>query len=113
MKPASIVRAVFLLLCLAWASPGPAGAQTTTGRLQGYVRGPDGEDIAGATVTARNTETNQSRQVVTSESGPADRSATRASCWRPIVRGATPITTKDTTSITPTVVSTLGTSASS
>ena len=69
MKPGSIVRAVFLLLCLAWASPGTAGAQTTTGRIQGYVRGPDGEEIAGATVTARSTETNQTRQVVTSASG--------------------------------------------
>ena len=38
MKPGSIVRAVFLLLCLVWASPGAAGAQTTTGRIEGYVR---------------------------------------------------------------------------
>ena len=69
MKPGSIVRAVFLLLGLVGASPGTAGAQTTTGRIQGYVRGPDGEEIAGATVTARSTETNQTRQVVTSASG--------------------------------------------
>ncbi|HEX6909475.1 MAG TPA: carboxypeptidase-like regulatory domain-containing protein, partial [Longimicrobium sp.] len=66
MKPGSIVRAVLLLLCLIGASPGGAGAQTTTGRIQGYVRGPDGEELAGATVVARNTETNQRRQVVTS-----------------------------------------------
>lgn len=69
MKPGSIVRAVLLLLCLIGASPGGAGAQTTTGRIQGYVRGPDGEELAGATVVARNTETNQRRQVVTSQSG--------------------------------------------
>ena len=47
------------------------------------------------------------RIVVTSEIGPAERRATFASCWRPIVRGATPITTKETTSITPIVVPTL------
>jgi hypothetical protein len=69
MKPRSIVRAAFLLLCLAWAWPGAAGAQTTTGRIEGYVRGPEGEDIAGATVVARSTETNQRRQVVTGQNG--------------------------------------------
>jgi hypothetical protein len=69
MKPGSIVRAVFLLLCLAWSSPGAAGAQTTTGRIQGYVRGPDGEALAGATVVARSTDTNQRRQVTTSQNG--------------------------------------------
>jgi hypothetical protein len=67
MKPGSIVRALFLFLCLLWASPG--GAQTTTGRIQGYVRGPGGEDIAGATVAARNTETNQRRTAVTGANG--------------------------------------------
>jgi hypothetical protein len=69
MKPGSIVRAVFLLLCLVWASPGAAGAQTTTGRIEGYVRGAQGEDIAGATVVARSTETNQRRTVVTGQNG--------------------------------------------
>jgi hypothetical protein len=49
MKPGSIVRAVCLLLCLAWASPERRGADDD-GRIQG--RGPDGEEIAGATVTA-------------------------------------------------------------
>ena len=38
---------------------------------------------------------------VIAPSGAAVRRATRWSCCRPIVRGATPITTKDTTSITP------------
>ena len=64
MKPRSIVCALFLLLCLVWAWPGAAGAQTTTGRIEGYVRGPEGEDIAGATVVARSTETNQRRQEI-------------------------------------------------
>ena len=32
-------------------------------------------------------------------SGPADSSAIRSECWRPTVRGATPITTKETTSM--------------
>ncbi|HEX6037615.1 carboxypeptidase-like regulatory domain-containing protein, partial [Longimicrobium sp.] len=69
MKPGFIVRAIVLLLCMIGASPGAAGAQTTTGRLQGYVRGADGEEMAGATVVARNTETNQRRQVVTAQNG--------------------------------------------
>ena len=53
------------------------------------------------------------RIVVTNEIGPAESRATFASCWRPIVRGATPITTKETTIITPTVVSTVGSQAPS
>jgi hypothetical protein len=69
MKARSIVRAVLLLLCLIGASPGGAGAQTTTGRIQGYVRGPDGEELAGATVVARNTETNQLRRTATAQNG--------------------------------------------
>lgn len=69
MKAASIVRAVFLFLCLIGASPGASGAQTTTGRIEGYVRGAEGEDVAGAVVRARNTETNQSRQVSTAQNG--------------------------------------------
>ena len=48
------------------------------------------------------------RIVVTSDNGPAESSATFTSCWRPTVRGATPIATKETTSITPIVVSTVG-----
>ena len=51
------------------------------------------------------------RIVVTSASGPAERSATLASCCRPRVRGATPMATNETTSITPIVVSTVGSRA--
>ena len=36
---------------------------------------------------------------VTRSSGTAESSATRSLCWRPRVRGATPITTKETTSM--------------
>ncbi len=39
--------------------------------------------------------------------GPAESVATVSACWRPRVRGATPITTNETTSITPIAVSTL------
>ena len=46
--------------------------------------------------------------LVTQVSGAADHSATRSLCWRPRVRGATPMTTNETTSITPMVVSALG-----
>ena len=45
---------------------------------------------------------------VTQVSGAADQSATRSLCCRPSVRGATPMTTNDTTSITPIVASALG-----
>jgi hypothetical protein len=69
MKPGSIVRALVLLLCLVWAAPGTSAAQTTTGRIEGTVRTPDGEDVAGATVVARSTETNQRRTAVTGANG--------------------------------------------
>ena len=36
---------------------------------------------------------------VAAMSGPAESSATRSECWRPRVRGATPITTNETTSM--------------
>ena len=42
---------------------------------------------------------------VTTVSGGADTSATRSGCWRPRVRGATPITTNETTSMIPIEVS--------
>ncbi|HEX8694747.1 MAG TPA: TonB-dependent receptor [Longimicrobium sp.] len=70
MKGNTIVRALAAVLlgaCL--LVPARAAAQTTTGSLRGYVRGPGGEELAGATVTARNTETNQQRQAATSENG--------------------------------------------
>ncbi|HEX2202770.1 MAG TPA: TonB-dependent receptor [Longimicrobium sp.] len=69
MRRARIVSAV--AAALLWACtllPPGAEAQTTTGRIRGYVRGPGG-DVAGATVTARNTETNQRRQATSTGNG--------------------------------------------
>ncbi|HEU0054713.1 MAG TPA: TonB-dependent receptor [Longimicrobium sp.] len=63
----SSVLALLLLSILAFAPQ--AGAQTTTGSFRGYVRGTGGEAVAGATVTARNTETNLQRQAATNASG--------------------------------------------
>ena len=40
------------------------------------------------------------RTVVIAVTGPAASSATRSACWRPRVRGATPMTTNETTSMT-------------
>src|SRR5688500_17364341 len=57
------------LLLLGGVLPREAAAQTTTGTIRGYVRGAEGAELAGAAVTARNTETNQLRQTVTSAEG--------------------------------------------
>ena len=46
--------------------------------------------------------------MVTNDSGAADHSATTSLCCRPRVRGATPMTTNEITSITPTVANALG-----
>lgn len=54
---------------LALATATAAAAQTTTGTVRGYVRNASGEEVAGVTVTARNTETNQQRTAATSENG--------------------------------------------
>ncbi|MBX6365667.1 MAG: TonB-dependent receptor [Gemmatimonadetes bacterium] len=48
---------------------GPAAAQTTTGNIRGYVRSTAGEALAGATVTARQLETNLQRGALTSATG--------------------------------------------
>lgn len=60
------VTAVLLWLCT--LAPAALEAQNTTARIRGYVRGPGG-DVAGATVVARNTETNQRRQAASTENG--------------------------------------------
>lgn len=46
-----------------------SSAQTTTGTIRGYVRGPDGKGVAGATITVRNPEVNQQRRAITAENG--------------------------------------------
>lgn len=55
-----------LLLAAGWTV---ASAQTTTGMIRGYVRGANGQGVAGATVTVRNPETNQQRRVITAANG--------------------------------------------
>ena len=47
----------------------PASAQTSTGTLRGYVRGPGGMPVAEAQVVARSTATNQQRGTTTSAAG--------------------------------------------
>lgn len=65
-----IPHSCFLLVSLLLLFTGaPAEAQTTTGSIRGYVRGADGEPVAGATITARNLETNQQRGAITSANG--------------------------------------------
>ena len=71
MRPDRSFRAL-AAAALLWASllaPAHLAAQTTTGTLRGYVRSAAGEEVAGATVTARNTETNQQRTATTSGGG--------------------------------------------
>ena len=54
---------------LALASAVFAQTQANTGQIEGTVLDPSGAVVAGATVTIRNTETNQVRTVVTDEHG--------------------------------------------
>ena len=61
----AIALASIILLC-SWTG---SYAQTTTGSIRGYVRGTDGQPVAGATVTAVNPATNQQRGAITSETG--------------------------------------------
>src|SRR6266436_6524031 len=61
-----------LLVCLAVVSCYSAAmsqAQSNAADLQGSVRDPKGAVVAGATVTARNTATNSSRDATTNDDG--------------------------------------------
>ncbi len=61
-----------LLICLAVVSCFSAAmsqAQSNAADLQGFVRDPQGAVVAGATVTARNTATNSSREATTNDDG--------------------------------------------
>lgn len=71
MRAHQVARTLLaLLLCTAALAPaGRAAAQTTTGALRGYVRGEGGQEVAGAAVTARNTETNQVRRATSDANG--------------------------------------------
>src|SRR6267142_4162706 len=61
-----------LLVCLAVVSCFSAAmsqAQSNAADLQGVVRDPNGAVVANASVTARNTATNSSREATTSDDG--------------------------------------------
>ena len=69
MKRKMLARVVLLtVLCAAWASA-DAAAQNVYGSLVGNVTDSSGGAIPGATVTATQTQTNLTREVVTNESG--------------------------------------------
>ena len=65
----TLARACLGACLLALGAARAGEAQTTTGTLRGYVHGAAGENVAGATVAARNTETNLLRQASTSQGG--------------------------------------------
>src|SRR5687767_7765858 len=60
--------ALLSVLCAAWASHG-AAAQSVYGSLVGNVTDSSGAAIPGATVTATQSETNLTREVVTNANG--------------------------------------------
>ena len=64
-SPASILSVALLLLLL----PVQAAAQALYGSIDGNVTDPSNAAIAGATVTARNTGTGESRQTTTNTAG--------------------------------------------
>src|SRR5438876_10264320 len=66
------MRVVFVLLLggvLAVSLARPASAQTSTGSIRGYVTDSGGTPIAGARVTAVNTQTSAQREVTTQSNG--------------------------------------------
>src|SRR6266853_5884531 len=58
-----------LMVCTACYSAAMSQAQSNAADLQGFVRDPQGAVVAGATVTARNTATNNSREAATNDDG--------------------------------------------
>jgi Carboxypeptidase regulatory-like domain len=61
--------ALSLVLGLVLLVPSHVSAQAVTGTLLGNVNDSSGAAVPGATVTARETQTNVSRSVVTNETG--------------------------------------------
>src|SRR5215472_3360899 len=59
----------FLLLMLATAAAGVAGAQSIFGEIRGTVTDPSGAVISGAQVVVRNVATSESRRVTTDAAG--------------------------------------------
>lgn len=72
MRPRTGVRrssAAILLLLLAWLVPATAGAQLTTGTIQGFVKDETGASVPGADVTITHIETGVARSLVTNDVG--------------------------------------------
>jgi hypothetical protein len=65
----TLARACIGACLLALGVAGAGAAQTTTASVRGYVRGAGGGDVAGATVTARNTENGLQRSATSNASG--------------------------------------------
>ena len=87
-----------------------ASARSTSSRSSVSVEnGPSVKPLPGVIALPSRISTRGTgpRTRVTHVSGPAENRATDSECWRPRVRGATPMTTKDSTSITATVTMTV------
>lgn len=69
MVVSGCTKAVLLAGMLALFGSFPAAAQTSTGSVRGTVTDPTGAPIAGATITARNTQTGFQRQTQTQQNG--------------------------------------------
>lgn len=66
---ATLARACIGACLLALGAAATGAAQTTTAVVRGYVRGTGGAEVAGATVTARNTENGLQRSATSNASG--------------------------------------------
>ena len=65
----TLARACIGACLLALGAAGAGTAQNTTANVRGYVRGTGGAEVAGATVTARNTENGLQRTARTNAGG--------------------------------------------
>jgi hypothetical protein len=65
----TLARACMGACLLALGAAGTGAAQNTTASVRGYVRGTGGAEVAGATVTARNTENGLQRSATSNASG--------------------------------------------
>jgi hypothetical protein len=75
-----------LVAALVFGAPPDAAAQTTTGTLRGYVRGPGGAPVTDAQVGARDVETNQTRGATTNAAGFYNIGGLRPSTYEVTVR---------------------------
>lgn len=69
MTSTAFVRLALCCLLTFTAAAIPLAAQSTTGTIQGVVQDNQGGVVPGATVTARNVDTNVSRSVATDAEG--------------------------------------------